>query len=175
MKRIWLWLPVVIVAAILVIFAAGLIKPADRRIASGMVGKPLPVLTLSGPFPGDPDLDMGTVADGKPRLVNTFASWCIPCIAEAPALMQLQQKGADIIGVAVRERPETLEKFLTENGNPYSRIGYDPTSRIQLFFGSTGVPETFIVDGQGRITYQHIGVIAADDVPMLLAKLEDAK
>ncbi len=175
MTRIWLWLPLAIVGAILLVFAAGLIKPAERQIASGLVGKPLPVFTLAGPFPGNPDLDTGSVSDGKPRLVNIFASWCIPCIVEAPVLMQLKQNGVDIIGVAVRERPETLERFLAEHGNPYSRIGYDPTSRIQLVFGSTGVPETFVVGGDGRITYQHIGVVGPEDVATLLAKLDEAK
>lgn len=175
MTRLWLWLPLAIVAAILLLFAAGLIQPADRRIASGLVGKPLPAFTLSGPFVGNPNLDTTTLADGRPKLVNIFASWCMPCIAEAPVLLQLKQEGVDIVGVAIRERPETLERFLAEHGNPYSRIGYDPTSRIQLRFGSTGVPETFIVDGRGRITYQHIGLIVPDDVPMLLARLEDAR
>lgn len=175
MTRIWLWLPLSIVAAILVLFAVGLIKPADRQIASGMVGKPLPVFTLAGPFPGDADMDTRMLADGKPRLVNIFASWCIPCITEAPVLLQLKQNGVDIIGVAIRERPETLEKFLAQHGNPYSRIGYDPTSRIQLLFGSTGVPETFVVDDRGQIIYQHIGVVGADDIPMLLTKLADAR
>jgi cytochrome c biogenesis protein CcmG, thiol:disulfide interchange protein DsbE len=174
MKRLWLWLPLALVITIFTVFAAGLIKPADRSIASGMVGKPLPAFVLAGPFAGDPVLDTNAIADGKPRLVNIFASWCIPCVAEAPVLLQLQQQGVDIIGVAIRERPETLEKFLNENGNPYSRIGYDPTSRIQLLFGSTGVPETFVVDGKGKITHQHIGVIAPEDVSSLLAKLKDA-
>lgn len=175
MKRLWLWLPLALVITIFTVFAAGLIKPADRSIASGMVGKPLPTFVLSGPFVGDPALNTKTLADGKPRLVNIFASWCIPCVAEAPMLLQLQQQGVDIIGVAIRERPETLAKFLDENGNPYSRIGYDPTSRIQLLFGSTGVPETFVVDGKGQITHQHIGVISPDDLSPLLAKLKDAK
>lgn len=180
MKGIWLWLPLAIATAIFAVFVAGLIRPADRQIVSEMVGKPLPAFTLpaftlSGPFSGDPVFDTRTIADGTPRLVNIFASWCLPCIAEAPILLQLQQNGVDIVGVAIRERPDTLEKFLVKNGNPYSRIGYDPTSRIQLLFGSTGVPETFIVDGDGQITYQHIGVIKPHDVPVLLARLEDAK
>ena len=100
-----------------------------------------------------------------------FASWCIPCVAEVPVLMRLKSMGVEVVGVAVHDTTPALEQFLARNGNPYSRIGSDAQSRIQLALGSSGVPETFVIDGQGRIVKQRIGVVGEDDIPGLLALL----
>lgn len=175
MKKFWLWVPVALVAVMFAVFAAGLLSPSDRTIASGMVGRPLPEFALQGGLPGDPPLLSSDMIDGKPHIINLFASWCVPCVAEVPVLLAMQKNGVEITGIAIRERPDTLGKFLGEHGNPYTKIGYDSSSRIQILFGSTGVPETYIVDGKGLIVYQHIGVIAPDDVPMLLTKMEAAR
>jgi cytochrome c biogenesis protein CcmG/thiol:disulfide interchange protein DsbE len=115
------------------------------------------------------------LATGKPRLLNVFASWCVPCIGEVKVLKQLQQRGVAIDGIAVRDRPEDLAGFLQANGDPYEKIGGDPQSQVQISLGSSGVPESFVIDGRGIVRYQHIGPIEADDVPMILAKLEQAK
>ena len=112
---------------------------------------------------------------GKPRLLNIFASWCIPCAAEAQQLEQLRQLGVEVDGVAIRDKQDDLAVFLARNGNPYARIGADPVSKIQFDIGSSGVPESFVVDARGVIRYQHIGVIAPDQVPMILARLKEAE
>jgi len=75
----------------------------------------------------------------------------------------------------VRDRPEDVADFLARHGDPYERIGSDPQSRVQISLGSSGVPESFIIDGRGIIRYQHIGVIKDSDVSMILARLEQAK
>ena len=90
-------------------------------------------------------------------------------------LQQLKASGAKIEGIAIRDRPEDLAAFLARNGDPYERIGDDPQSSVQISLGSSGVPESFIVDGKGVIRYQHIGPIEAGDVPMILAKLGQAR
>ena len=77
--------------------------------------------------------------------------------------------------IASRDTPEDIANFLNRWGNPYARIGSDTTSRVQLELGSSGVPETFVIDGKGIIVYQHIGDIRAEDVPKILKLLEDAK
>ena len=97
-----------------------------------------------------------------------------PCAAEAPQLAALQRQGADIVSVAVRDTPDDVARFLARYGNPYSRIGADDLSQVQLGIGSSGVPETFVIDGQGIIRYQHIGDIREPDVAMLLGKLQEA-
>lgn len=175
MKRFWLWVPFAIFITLIAVFAAGLINPSDRTIASGLVGRPVPQFTLPGAIDPAAGLSTEHFGDGQPKLLNVFASWCIPCVVEAPALMQLQAQGAQITGIAVHDRPEALQKFLSENGNPYSRIGDDAQSRTQIAFGSAGVPETFVVDGKGVIRHQHVGVITPDDVPIIMAKLRSAQ
>ena len=113
--------------------------------------------------------------DGKPRLLNIWASWCLPCVAEAPQLERLREAGVEIVGVAIRDQPEDVAAFLARHGNPYTRLGADDLSEVMLAIGSQGVPETFVIDGNGVITYQHLGDIRASDVPVLLEKLEDAR
>ena len=111
------------------------------------------------------------MATGQPRLVNVFASWCVPCIAEAPLLMELKRQGVPIDAIAVRDQPEDVADFLGRHGDPFERIGADPESRVQIALGSSGVPETFIVDGRGIIRYQHMGPIEPGDVPAILARM----
>src|SRR6185503_19688975 len=108
------------------------------------------------------------------RLVNVFASWCVPCITEVRVLQQLAARGVTIDGIAVRDRPEDVADFLARNGDPYERIGSDARSQVQIALGSSGVPESFVIDGRGVIRYQHVGRIKEADVPLILAKLEAA-
>src|ERR1044072_170651 len=138
MGRLLFWAPLVLFALFFALVASGLLKPADRTVHSAMVGKPLPALTLPPLIPGKPGL-VSTEFRGKPRLLNVFASWCIPCIAEAPQLMRLKRAGAEIDAAAVRDTPEAVQAFLARHGDPYARIGDDKASRAQLALGSAGV------------------------------------
>jgi cytochrome c biogenesis protein CcmG/thiol:disulfide interchange protein DsbE len=140
-----------------------------------MVGRPVPAFALPPILPGIPGFTSAELATGKPRLVNLFASWCVPCIAEAPLLAELDRRGVAIDGIAIRERPEDLVLFLQNHGNPFERIGSDASSQAQLALGASGVPESFVIDRRGVIRYQHIGPIDPDDVPTLLAELEKAR
>ena len=121
-----------------------------------------------------PGLSFADMADGKPRLLNVFASWCVPCAAEAPQLAQLRALGVDVVGIAIRDRPDELKTFLQRNGNPFSRIGADDVSAIQFAIGSSGVPESFVIDGKGVIRYQHIGDIRPEQVEMIAEKVREA-
>ena len=169
-----LWVLVVIAAGLFALFALRLSQPKDDFVRSAMIGQPMPEFTLPAAVPDMRPLSSSDLADGKPRLLNIFASWCIPCRAEAPQLERLRDEGANIVGVAIRDRPEDIAAFLTRYGNPFSRIGSDEISAVQLSLGSSGVPETFVIDGNGVITYQHIGDIRDDDVATLLDELEKA-
>lgn len=174
MRRLLIWAPLALFALVFALVAGGLIKPADRTVRSAMVGKPLPALTLKPLLASKPGIASGEF-NGKPRLLNIFASWCIPCIAEAPQLVKLKQAGAEIDAIAIRDTPGAVQAFLERNGDPYARIGDDPTGKAQIALGSSGVPETFVINGRGEIVDQHIGDIRAEDVAGLLAKLEAAK
>ncbi|MEO0464814.1 MAG: DsbE family thiol:disulfide interchange protein [Pseudomonadota bacterium] len=164
--------------ALFVAFAAlagfMLTQPKDQFVESQMVGEPLPEFALRAATDNRPGVSIKDLRDGKPKLLNIWASWCVPCIAEAPHLETLQARGVEIVGVAIRDNPQNVAAFLAKHGNPYSRIGADDISAIQLELGSSGVPETFVIDGQGIIRHQHIGDIRERDVPMLLQKLAEA-
>lgn len=175
MKRWLLWLPFLGFILLFAVVTFGLKAPADRTVKSAMVGKPLPEFALPGIVSGKPGLSSRDFAPGKPRLLNVFASWCLPCIAEAPQLMALKQAGVEIDAVAVRDTAPALQEFLARNGDPYARIGDDKVSSVQLSIGSSGVPETFLVDAQGKIIEQHIGDIRPEEVPDILAKLRAAR
>lgn len=170
-----LWVPLLLFAGFVGLAGYMLTKPKDEFVESRMVGKELPYFALRPAVPERPGLASADFKSGRPRLLNIFASWCLPCIAEARQLEQLAAMGAEIDGVAIRDRPEDVAAFLARHGNPYRRIGADDLSEVQLAIGSSGVPETFVIDGAGRIAYQHIGDIRPEHVPMLLEKLEELR
>ena len=174
MKRYILWAPLAVFVLFLAIVGIGLYSPSDRTIRSKMVGKPVPDFALPAMLPGRPGLDSADYARGEARVINVFASWCVPCAAEAPNLARLEAAGANIVAVAIRDRPEDVARFLATYGNPFSRIGKDDISAVQLSIGSSGVPETFVIDGEGVIRYQHMGDIRDEHVPVLLAELREA-
>ena len=152
-----------------------LTQEKDEFVQSQMIGEPLPAFELRPATQDRPGVSLADFKTGKPKLLNVWASWCLPCIAEAPHLEALRESGAEIVGVAIRDRPQDVAAFLAKHGNPYSRIGADDLSSLQLELGSSGVPETFVIDGDGIIRHQHIGDIRARDVPILLEKLEEAQ
>lgn len=179
MKRFILWVPLAVAAIFFGFFGYALFfgnsSPQQRAIESQLIGEPMPAFALEPSLPGRPGLSSADLATGEPRLLNFFASWCVPCIAEAPQLMQLRDAGVQIDAIAVRDRPEDVYAFLQRWGDPYQRIGADTQSEAQLALGSSGVPETFIVDGDGVIVHQHIGDIRPEHVPEILAALENAQ
>ena len=165
--------------ALLLLIVAALIwrlaTPVDTEVHSTLEGKAVPSFALPAALPSKPALSSAELATGQPHLVNIFASWCVPCVTEVQVLGALKESGVSIEGIAIRDRAEDLANFLKINGDPYERIGSDADSRVQISLGSSGVPESFIVDGHGVIRYQHIGPIEESDVPMILSELEHAR
>ena len=175
MKRALLWLPLLGFAALFLVIASGLFKPAERVVRSAMIGQPLPAFALPPMVPGKAGLASADFGHGKPRLLNVFASWCAPCITETPILLRLKAAGVPIDGIAVRDTGPALQRFLADNGDAYDRIGSDVESRVQLSLGSSGVPESFVIDGKGRIVLQHVSDIRAEDVPAIIAAVKAAQ
>ena len=175
MSRAVRFVPLLILLAFVAIVTWRLVVPNDEKIRSRMTGQAVPSFVLAPAVQGSQGLSSKDLATGQPRLVNVFASWCVPCIAEAPLLMELKRQGVPIDAIAVRDKPQDVAEFLGRHGNPFDRIGADPESRIQLALGSSGVPETFIVDGRGIIRYQHMGPIEPSDLPSIRQEWERAK
>lgn len=169
-----LWLPLIAFAGFLALVIHGLTRPGSTEVESAMVGKRLPVFALEPAVADRPGLASSDFVGDKPRLLNIFASWCVPCAIEAPQLKTLSDEDIAIDGIAIRDRREELTDFLARNGNPFARIGKDDVSAVQLAIGSSGVPESFVIDGRGVIRYQHIGVIRAEDLSLIREKLREA-
>jgi len=172
MKRWLLWLPLILFLLVLGLVALGLVKPANRTVRSQLLGKAMPAMTLPAILLGHPGFHS---SGGGPRLVNVFASWCVPCAVEVGQLAELRKKGIAIDGIAVRDRPDDLARFLSRYGDPYRAIGSDSESRSMIALGSSGVPESFIVDARGIIRYQHVGAIGPQDLGDVLRAYEAAQ
>ncbi|MBJ6123183.1 DsbE family thiol:disulfide interchange protein [Sphingomonas mollis] len=169
MTRRVLWLPLVGFALLFAVVASGLMRPADRTVRSALIGKPLPAFSLPPLIPGKPGLSSAAMAGQGPRLLNVFASWCVPCVAEAPQLMRLKAAGVPIDAIAIRDTTPAIRRFLARVGDPYARIGDDRVSAVQLSLGSSGVPETFLIDGKGIVVRQYVGDIRPEQVDEILA------
>ena len=175
MTRAVRFVPLLILLVFVALVTWRLVVPNDEKIRSRMTGQAVPAFVLAPAVEGAPGLSSKDLASGQPRLVNVFASWCVPCIAEAPLLLELKRQGVPIDAIAVRDKPQDVAEFLGRHGNPFDRIGADPESRIQLALGSSGVPETFIVDGRGIIRYQHMGPIEPSDLSSIRQEWERAR
>lgn len=174
-RRSLVWLPLAGFLLLAAIVAIGLYAPADRTVRSAMIGQPLPAFRLAPIVPGKPGVASAAMSRGGPRLLNVFASWCIPCIAEAPQLLRLADAGVRIDAIAIRDTGPAVAEFLQRNGDPYAAIGDDPRSAVQLSLGSSGVPETFLVDGQGIVRRQWVGDIRPEQVAEVLAAMRSAQ
>ena len=127
-----------------------------RGVPSMLVGKSLPEFVL----PGFSSADVR--AEGRPVLINFFASWCVPCIAEAPVLMQLRARGAALWGIAYKDKPDASAAFLRRNGDPYARIAADEAGRVAIDFGVYGVPESYLVDREGVVRWRWAGPLSEE-------------
>lgn len=169
------WAPLVAFILLGSALTYGLAKPDNHNITSKMIGASVPAFALPAATSRLPGLSSADLATGTPHLINIFASWCGPCIAEAPQLKAVAEAGVPIVGIAVRDRPEALARFLDRNGNPFRAIGADRDSRVQIAFGSSGVPESFVVDGKGNILQQTIGPINPQDVAGVIDAVRKAR
>lgn len=177
-------LPVTIFAAIAVFFAVALKTGEPSKLPSTMIGKGVPDTS----FPPVKDL---TAADGKPvpgftsadlakghvTIVNYWASWCAQCVEEHPLLAPLKEKsGADLYSVNYKDAADAARRYLGRYGNPYSVVGTDPAGRGAIDWGVYGMPETFIVNGNGVIVYKHIGPLSPESIETkIMPAIEAAK
>jgi cytochrome c biogenesis protein CcmG/thiol:disulfide interchange protein DsbE len=157
-------LPVALFAALTAALFVGLsLNP--REIPSALVLKPVPEFTLPPVRGRALGLSDANLREGKPTLVNVFASWCVACRAEHPLFMELARSGEVAIhGLNYKDEPEAARAWLDRLGDPYLRTGADRQGRVGIDFGVYGVPETFVITGDGRIACKHIGAVDAVDL-----------
>jgi len=163
MRRLLFLLPILIVAALVAVFWRGLDPNRDpHALPSALIGKPAPSFDLPGLIEGAPRLQLASFK-GKLIAVNFFASWCLPCRAEHPFLKQLSvDLGVPFIGIAWKDEPEAARGFLADLGDPYAATGADESGRTGIDFGITGVPETFLIDGDGIVRFRLAAPITSD-------------
>jgi cytochrome c biogenesis protein CcmG/thiol:disulfide interchange protein DsbE len=154
--RIIFMLPLVVFAGLTVWFAIGLTRDPSI-LPSALIDKPVPEFALPALLDDVPGFATGDFG-GEVVLVNVFASWCVACRIEHPILMRLaEEKTVPIFGLNWKDEKDDATAWLAELGNPYARIGHDLSGRVGIDWGVYGVPETYIIDAQGRIRYKHVG------------------
>ena len=154
-------MPLLLFSGLAAVLAVGLtLNP--REIPSPLIGKPVPQFELP-PVRGRA---LGLAAShlkGEVSIVNVFASWCVACKEEHPVFMQLQRERlVPIHGLNYKDRPEDAQKWLDDMGDPYTRTGADLDGRVAIDWGVYGVPETFVINREGKIAYKHIGPVTPE-------------
>lgn len=155
MKRYLIPLAIFIVLA--GFLAVGL-KLNPREVPSPLIDKPAPDFAL--PLLDQPDKTVGLAEmKGQVWVLNVFASWCVPCLVEHPLVTQLAASGVKVVALNYKDKPEDASKWLARHGNPYNLVLADRQGQVGIDFGVYGVPETFIIDRDGKIRFKHIGPI----------------
>ena len=175
--RLWMIIPALGAAAVLAVFMLGLQRgDGGRNLPSTFIGKPAPEFELPPLYADQPGLSSADMTAPGVKLVNIWASWCVPCRAEHVKLTELAAMGLTVHSINYKDTEAAAKKFLAELGDPFTLIGADRKGRVGIEWGVYGVPETFVVDGQGRIIYKHIGPIQGSDIEgKILPAVEKAK
>jgi len=166
-------IPLVVLALGAGMFAFKSLNRQSHVEPVAMVGKPVPKIALV-PLEGGPAMDVPSAVKG-PALINVFASWCVPCAIEHPHLMALKKKGVRIIGVAYKDKVADTANFLTNRGDPYALVLTDPDRISGVEFGIGAVPETFVVDAQGRIVAKYLPIDSDAKAAEVYARVQAAR
>ena len=180
-KRSFLILPLLCFMSLAGLFFLRLQAGDPSMLPSVLIGRPTPAFTLK-PLPdlGVPGLKDADLRTGHVTLVNVFASWCVECHDEHEMLMSLAQdaelkaKGVTLSGIAYKDKPEDARRYLGAKGNPFAAVGNDESGRTGIDFGVYGVPETFVVKGDGTIAFKLIGGVTPGNVALFKAEIDKA-
>lgn len=154
--------PPLIFAAFVALAAVGMFRDDPDGLPSTLVGQTAPALP-DKPLSNFPVPAPDALASGEVTLVNFWASWCPPCRAEHPRLLQMQAEGMAIIGVNFKDTESAGTKYLRDDGNPFAGVGFDPQGRTAIDWGVTAPPETFIVGPDGTVLFRFAGPLVGSD------------
>ena len=165
-RRLMLLAPLGVAAAAGGAFTALLVRMQEgsydpHALPSMLIGKALPDFSLPGLPPSAGFSRADVTATGRPALVNFFASWCVPCVEEAPALMEAKNGGLAIWGIAYKDEPDATTGFLARFGDPYVRVARDRQGLVGINFGVYGVPESYLIDRAGIVRWRWAGGLSA--------------
>jgi len=165
-SRGWVYVPLAIFLGVAGMFGIALNSGDPSKLPSALIGRPVPAVDFAaleglsrpqGPVPG---FSAAELSKGDVTIVNFWASWCAPCVAEHPLLVELaENSGVKLYGVNYKDKPEAARRFLGRYGNPFAAMGVDPKGRGAIEWGVYGMPETFVINGRGEIAYKHVGPI----------------
>ena len=177
-SRLLFLLPLATLLILAGFFGWSLLSGRDpASIGSAVVNRPAPPLAAPALRDGEPALTDALLRSGKPVLINFFASWCAPCLAEHPLLLRLREReGVTIIGIVWKNKPDEARAWLKKLGDPFRYAGVDPEGKLSLDWGLSGVPETYLVDGDGIVRLHYRRAINERDVTdSILPLLKAAK
>ena len=167
-SRPLIW-PLAIFVALALVFAFALKTGDPSKLPSALIGKMAPAVELPA-LEGLADAGRAVagfattdLARGEVSVVNFWASWCVPCVQEHPVLVALHERtGVRIYGINYKDQAAAARRFLGRYGNPYAAVGVDGNGRAAIEWGVYGMPESFIVNGRGEISYKHVGPITPE-------------
>lgn len=159
--------------ALVAAFAIGMQRENPDDLPSTLVGRAAPEVSLT-PLGSLPEVTDAALRAPGVKLVNFWASWCTSCRLEHPVLVEMARKGGAIYGVDYKD-DKGLE-YINDMGNPYLAVSEDKTGRTAINWGVYGIPETFVIDGEGNITHRHIGAITEEVMrDMIMPEMERAR
>ncbi|MFK7835459.1 MAG: DsbE family thiol:disulfide interchange protein [Sulfitobacter sp.] len=154
--------PPLVFAAFVALAAVGMFRDDPDGLPSTLVGRQAPGVPEKA-LEGFPQATAEMLTSGEVTLVNFWASWCPPCRAEHPKLLEMQAEGMKIVGINIRDTQANAGKYLTDDENPFIGVGFDPRGRTSIDWGVTAPPETFILDGTGKVLFRYAGPLVGSD------------
>ena len=184
---LWRFAPLIGFVALGVVFAYMLFNNSGGTLPSTLIGKKAPAFELPLLDRGETPSETGLLAEGRLTdadlaaggisLVNLWASWCAPCRLEHPQLIALSRRDdVSVYGIAFHDKTQASRRFLSELGDPFDKVGVDADGQAALRWGVEGVPESFLIDGEGRVLLKHVGEISVEVLrEKIIPEIERAK
>ena len=170
-------LPHLIFFGLAILFILGVKRENPNNLPSVFINKPAPPITETA-LKSFTSVSLDEIKSPNIKLVNFWASWCAPCRAEHPKLLELSEQGVQIIGVNFNDNEDNASLYLKESGNPFTSVAFDPSGKTAIDWGVTAPPETFIINSEGVVIFRFAGPLVGNDyenrfVPVLKDALQE--